>query len=92
MFALATPRAFYLWQAGADPEARPTYEVHGEELFRPYLARAGLSKKSNLDPIVFEMVVAAWLRDVAAGQIEHNDVLEAYRVLKGGQVVASQAA
>ena len=65
-FLLVTPDRLYAWKdVGNDPnEVLPSYEADAGPTFAPYLEDAGVA----LSPIsgqAFELVVAAWLSDLA---------------------------
>jgi hypothetical protein len=64
-FTIVTPDRLYVWdeadETGAAPD--PTFEIAAEPAFASYFRGTGLSPES-IDGQAFEMIVAAWLRDL----------------------------
>jgi hypothetical protein len=98
-FAIVTPDALYVWDAGAPPEALASYEAslrngRFQHEFGPYMERAGARSGKAIDPLAFELIVSWWLHGLA----ENVDGLPGYldeagiRALIAGGHVSERAA
>jgi hypothetical protein len=88
MFLLATPGALYLWAPGSPAGALANKEFVASQIFRPYVAAAGFQLE-RITRAAFEVIVEAWLRDVASGRASPDALLEQSglpKLLKGGRV------
>ncbi len=67
-YFVATPDRLYLWRRaeGAAPDA-PPIAIEARAIFSPYFTRAGVPPEDASSP-AFEMVVAAWLSDIARSE------------------------
>ncbi|SRR5216684_2134 len=65
-FLIATPERMYLWKQERDDqnEAPPEFTIDAEEVFQPYFQRLH-QEPLNIGPEAFELVVLAWLTDIA---------------------------
>jgi hypothetical protein len=65
-FLVATPDRLYLWRSAGDSLSfdAPPIEIDARRIFGSYLERAGVAPETASSP-AFELVVAAWLADLA---------------------------
>ena len=99
-FLLATPDRFFLWKdiAVGALEVPPTCLIDAMDLLAPYFAAAGISPK-KVSEHSFELIVAAWLRDLLATddlptnvRQTHPWLSELFDELKGGHVACEVVA
>jgi len=101
-FLLATPDRFYLWKdaVGALDAVEPTYDGDAGGLLASYFARSRLDP-SDISGSAFELVVAAWLADLARSDGPPTDLpheqqwlLESgfFNAVKNGRVEFEDAA
>jgi hypothetical protein len=101
-YFVATPDRLYLWkrpEGAAAPDA-PPIAIEARAIFSPYFKRAGVPPEDASSP-AFELVVAAWLSDIArsdeiraktgveAPSLAESGFLEA---IKDGQIAYDTAA
>lgn len=81
-FLLVTPDRLYIWKnAGTAPTlVQPTYEINAQPLFAPYFERAGISP-GDISGQAFELLVAAWLGDLARAEEQREALTEGQNVL-----------
>ena len=65
-FLIVTPDRIFLWKnAGMIPElVEPHYEINAQPVFKPYFYAARINE-SRIERFTFEMIVAAWLNNLA---------------------------
>jgi len=70
-FLLVTPDRLYVWKnAGTAPALiPPTYEIDTQPIFAPYFKSAGVTH-GHVSGHAFELIVAAWLGDLARSEKE----------------------
>jgi hypothetical protein len=70
-FLIATPERMYLWrQERPDPaEAPPEFTIDAARVFQPYFQKLH-QEPSRIAPEAFELLVLAWLTDIARSDEE----------------------
>lgn len=93
-FLLALPEYFYLWQHNTSTDPVPAnYKVRAREVLRHYLDDTNLEQLSEQG---FELLVSAWLHDLAHSQLTKEAAPELswifdsglYGCIAGGSVAA----
>ncbi len=99
-FLLALPTRFYLWQESRPSEAAPDYEIDPAPILQQYLRETNLTL-DDLSGQSLELLVSAWLENLAHSPIAEEDVRPQlpwlidsglYKAIKNGVVVSEAAA